>query len=125
VITCFISSLRQWLRTLILSNAQRVTYIWEEFYIKRLLLFIICFIISLSPAYATVEAYNIHVNEKYVYATAKCSCSLSSDYKYHTRVFYNYDPISNKYGVLSFEDGPAPYTSPEANSLNLILSTKN
>jgi hypothetical protein len=46
-------------------------------------------------------------------STAKCSCSLSSDYNHHTRVFYNYDPSSHKYGVLAFEEGPASWTSPE------------
>ena len=46
-------------------------------------------------------------------ATAKCSCSLSTDYHYHTRVFKNYDPISHRHGVLRFEEGSASYTSPE------------
>lgn len=51
-------------------------------------------------------AYNVHVTKKYVMATAKCSCDLSTDYNYHTRVFYNYDPSSNTWGTLAFEEGP-------------------
>lgn len=46
-------------------------------------------------------------------ATAKHSCSICSDYKYHTRVFYNWDPSSNTYGTLAFEEGPVSWTSPE------------
>lgn len=60
-----------------------------------------------------VGAYNVVVTSKYVYATGRCSCSLYSDYKYHTRVFYNYNPAKRHWGVLSFEQGPAGLTSPE------------
>jgi hypothetical protein len=60
-----------------------------------------------------VGAYNVEITHKYVMATAKCSCSLSTDYKHHTRVFYNYDPISHHYGVLAFEEGSSTWTSPE------------
>jgi len=60
-----------------------------------------------------VGATNVVVTSKYVYATAKCSCSLYTDYNYHTRVFYNYNPRTGHWGVLKFEQGPAPKTSPE------------
>lgn len=60
-----------------------------------------------------VGAYNVVVTSKYVYATGRCSCSLYKDYKYHTRVFYNYNPATRHWGVLSFEEGPAGLTSPE------------
>ena len=60
-----------------------------------------------------VGAYNVVVTSKYVYATGKCSCSLYTNYKYHTRVFYNYNPATHHWGVLSFEQGPAGLTSPE------------
>jgi hypothetical protein len=46
-------------------------------------------------------------------ATGKCTCSLSDDYSYHTRVFYNYDPSSHHWGVMHFEEGPASWTCPE------------
>ncbi len=54
---------------------------------------------------SSVGAYNVIITPKYVYATAKCSCSLYTDYKYHTRVFENYDPSSSRWGVLKFEIG--------------------
>lgn len=38
-------------------------------------------------------------------ATGKNTCSIPSDYKYHTRVFENYDPSSHKWGVLAYEVG--------------------
>lgn len=60
-----------------------------------------------------VGAYNVVVTNKYVYATGRCSCSLYKNYKYHTRVFYNYNPATHHWGVLSFEQGPAQLTSPE------------
>jgi hypothetical protein len=60
-----------------------------------------------------VGAYNVKVTSKYVMSTAKCSCSLFSDYNYHTRVFYNYDPSSHTWGTLAFEEGPASWTSPD------------
>ena len=66
-----------------------------------------------------VAPYNVEITSKYVMATAKCSCSLSTDYNHHTRVFYNYDPSSHRYGVLAFEKGAAPYTSPEVNCLRI------
>jgi hypothetical protein len=73
------------------------------------------------PVSASVAPYNVEITSKYVIATAKCSCSLSDDYKHHTRVFYNYDPSSHMSGVLAFEQG-AYYgynsgSSPEINSL--------
>lgn len=46
-------------------------------------------------------------------ATGKGSCSLDTNYNYHTRVFYNYDPSSGTWGALHFEEGPASWTSPE------------
>jgi len=35
----------------------------------------------------SVSAKHVVVTPKYVMATAKHSCSISSDYKYHTRFF--------------------------------------
>ena len=60
-----------------------------------------------------VGAYNVKITSKYVMATGKHSCSISDDYGYHTRVFYNYDPSSHTWGTLAFEEGPASWTSPE------------
>ena len=54
---------------------------------------------------SSVGAYNVVITPKYVMSTAKCTCSLYTDYKYHTRVFENYDPSSHKWGVLNFEIG--------------------
>ena len=54
---------------------------------------------------SSVAAYNVVVTSKYVMATGKNTCSISSDYKYHTRVFKNYDPSSHKWGVLKYEVG--------------------
>jgi len=62
---------------------------------------------------SNVGAKNVVVTSEYVYATARCSCSLYTDYNYHTRVFCNYNPRTNHWGVLKFEQGPAPKTSPE------------
>ena len=39
-------------------------------------------------------------------ATAKPSCDLATDYNYHTRVFYNLNPVTGNWGVLYFEEGP-------------------
>ena len=55
---------------------------------------------------SSVGAYNVVVTPKYVMATAKPSCSLATDYKYHTRAFYNYNPATGNWGVLKFEEGP-------------------
>jgi hypothetical protein len=54
---------------------------------------------------SSVAAYNVVVTSKYVMATGKNTCSIASDYKYHTRVFKNYDPSSHKWGVLKYEVG--------------------
>ena len=54
---------------------------------------------------SSVAAYNVVVTPKYVMATGKNTCSIPSDYKYHTRVFENYDPSSHKWGVLAYEVG--------------------
>jgi hypothetical protein len=54
---------------------------------------------------SSVAAYGVVVTSKYVMATGKCTCSLYTDYKYHTRVFKNYDPSSHKWGVLAYEVG--------------------
>ncbi|HML04242.1 MAG TPA: hypothetical protein VK426_00570 [Methanobacterium sp.] len=62
---------------------------------------------------SSVGAYNVVITSEYVYATGRCSCSLYTDYGYHTMVFYNYNPSTNRWGVLNFEQGPAPKTSPE------------
>ena len=92
-------------------------------YIKRqikvstkLALFSIAVLLIMSPVAVSahgIGAYNVKVTSNYVMATAKCSCSLSANYNYHTRVFYNYDPVSHTMGTLAFEEGPASWTSPE------------
>ena len=61
---------------------------------------------------SSVAAYNVVVTSKYVMATGKNTCSISSDYKYHTRVFKNYDPSSHKWGVLAYEVGSG-WNNPE------------
>ncbi len=60
-----------------------------------------------------IGAYNVKITSKYVMATGKGSCSLDTNYNYHTRVFYNYDPSSDTWGTLDFEQGPSSWTSPE------------
>ena len=92
-------------------------------YIKRQIkvgtILVLCSIATLlimSPVAVSAQgvgAYNVKITSKYVMATAKCSCSLTANYNYHTRVFYNYDPSSHTYGTLAFEEGPASWTSPE------------
>ena len=62
---------------------------------------------------SSVGAYNVVITSEYVYATGRCTCSLSTDYGYHPRVFFNYNPATNRWGVLNFEQGPAPKTCPE------------
>ena len=46
-------------------------------------------------------------------ATCVSSCSLMTDRLHHTRIFYNLNPATGNHGVLYFEEGPYPYTSPE------------
>lgn len=70
----------------------------------------------MGPAAASahgVGAYNVKITSKYVMATGKGTCSLDTNYRYHTRVFYNYDPSSHSWGVLGFEEGSASWTCPE------------
>ena len=65
--------------------------------------------IVISPVAADedgVGAYNVVVTPTYVMATAKPSCDLATDYSYHTRVFYNYNPATDDWGVLEFQEGP-------------------
>ncbi|MDI6644572.1 MAG: hypothetical protein QME14_05880 [Methanobacteriaceae archaeon] len=45
------------------------------------------------------------ITKDYVKATSKCSCSLSSDYKYHEEYFKNYCPNCHLYGTINFEQG--------------------
>jgi hypothetical protein len=82
-----------------------------------LLLFIVALIVMLPSANATsIGAYNVKITSKYVVATGKGSCSLDSDYQYHTRAFYNYNPSTGHHGVLNYEVGDysgSDYTSPE------------
>lgn len=92
-------------------------------YIKRqikastlLALCSIAVLLIMSPAAVSahgIGAYNVKITSKYVMATGKCSCSLGANYNYHTRVFYNYDPLSHTRGTLAFEEGPSSWTSPE------------
>lgn len=92
-------------------------------YIKRKIkastkcaLLLIATLLIMSPAAVSAQsvgAYNVKVTSKYVMATGKCSCSLFTNYRYHTRVFYNYDPSSHTWGTLDFEEGPSSWTSPE------------
>jgi len=70
----------------------------------------ICVTIALlifSPViYAGNRAYNVEITSEYVMSTGKCTCShTDGSYKYQTRVFYNYDPSSRRYGVLNYEVG--------------------
>lgn len=76
----------------------------------------IAMLLIMSPVAVSahgVGAYNVKITSKYVMATGKGSCSLDTNYNYHTRVFYNYDPSSHTWGTLDFEEGPASWTSPE------------
>ena len=92
-------------------------------YIKRKIkastkfaLLLIVVLLIMSPVAVSghaVGAYNVKITSKYVMATGKNRCSISDDYNYHTRVFYNYDPSSHTWGTISFEEGPASWTSPE------------
>lgn len=54
---------------------------------------------------SSVGAYNVVKTSKYVIATGKNSCSIQCDYKYHTRVFKNYNPATGHWGILKFEKG--------------------
>jgi len=58
-----------------------------------------------SSTSSGVGAYNVVVTPTYIIATGKGTCSLDTDYNYHTRVFENYDPSSHEWGVLKFEQG--------------------
>lgn len=53
----------------------------------------------------SVGAKHVVVTSKYVMATGKHTCSTAGDYKYHTRVFYNYNPQMHTWGTLKFEQG--------------------
>ena len=52
-----------------------------------------------------VGAYDVEITKEYVKATAKCSCCLSSDYKYHTHYFKNYCPNCHLDGTINYEQG--------------------
>lgn len=52
-----------------------------------------------------VGAYNIEVTKDYVKATGRCTCSLQSDYAYHTAVFKNYCPNCHHKGNIRYEQG--------------------
>jgi hypothetical protein len=66
---------------------------------------------------SSVGAKHVVVTSKYVMATGKHTCSMATDYKYHTRVFYNYNPRTHTWGTLKFQKGayygPNQGTSPE------------
>ncbi len=66
---------------------------------------------------SSVGAKHVVVTSKYVMGTGKCSCGIEGDYKYHTKVFYNYNPATHTWGTLRFEEGkyygPNDGTSPE------------
>ncbi|MGC9516862.1 MAG: hypothetical protein ACP5C3_04095 [Methanomicrobiales archaeon] len=47
----------------------------------------------------------MEIKKEYVKSTAKCSCSLYSDYKYHTHYFKNYCPNCHRYGTINYEQG--------------------
>lgn len=55
----------------------------------------------LPTSYATNQPYNIHVTKKFITATSKCSCG-DGTWHYKTVTFYNYDPSSHRWGVLSY-----------------------
>lgn len=56
-------------------------------------------------------AYNVEVTKDYVKATGRCTCSLQSDYAYHTAVFTNYCPNCH-HKTLQYEQGSG-YHNPE------------
>lgn len=80
-------------------------------YIKQLnglivaLLIIILFLLLPVSSAKYVGAYNVKITKDYVKSTSKCSCSLSSDYKYHEQYFKNYCPNCHLYGTINFEQG--------------------
>jgi hypothetical protein len=73
----------------------------------------ILLIMSIPVNASYVGPTNVEITSKYVVSTAKCSCALSTNYRYHTRAFYNYDPSSHRWGVLRYEEGSPSWTSPE------------
>jgi hypothetical protein len=66
-------------------------------------------LILLLPAASasSVGAYNVQVTNKYVKATALCSCRFNS-YHYMTGCFENYCPIYHSYGTLTFNPKGTP-----------------
>lgn len=60
-----------------------------------------------------VGARDVIITSLYVVACGRCTCSLCTDYNYHSRIFNNYNPATKRWGVLKFEQGPAPKTCPE------------
>jgi len=73
---------------------------------KVLGLLAVFIIAGIPPASASsVGAHNVVVTSQYVMATAKHSCSDATDYKYHTKVFYNYNPAKHTWGTLRFQEG--------------------
>lgn len=52
-----------------------------------------------------VGATSVTVTSQYVAATARCSCSLHTDYKLHSAQFKNYCPYCKKSAKLKYERG--------------------
>lgn len=78
-------------------------------------LFLMAALLIVSPLAVSahkVGAYNVEINQDYVKATGKCTCSLQSDYAYHTVTFKNYCPNCNSEGTLNYEQGSG-YHNPE------------
>lgn len=53
------------------------------------------------PVVSASTAYNVSIQDKYVKATALCSCGEDS-YSYNTGTFINYCPFCHQYGCLDW-----------------------
>ena len=78
-----------------------------------LILAAILIMCPLSVSAHALGAYNVVITKDYVKATGRCTCSLQSDYTYHTVTFKNYCPNCHHKGTLRYEEGPASWTCPE------------
>lgn len=70
---------------------------WWNFFI----FLIVILIFSGSAAGASNHPYKVITTEKYVEATAKCSCG-SGSWSYRTATFLNYCPQCHSYGSLGY-----------------------
>ena len=71
--------------------------------IKVVFIFTAILVVLMPVASASsVGAYNVQVTNKYVKATAMCSCGQNDYYCYMTGCFKNYCPTCHSYGTLAF-----------------------